>query len=213
MMQFHNISCLHSALFLCLGGAVYSGGTRAMLEYFHNIGFPCPQLENPLMYYLCLSTVDRRWVDNLYCFILFADGSLIEAFAWRPQVLKLYPSFKETSTERENCEKISRPAFTIPPSCRPLWYHPCFWKVRVWKLSIPLPLSHVHITSTSWRWESWLIHQHGANDVQRGTFFPLLLLLFSFHIDSQYSFSFHEMCDGRLCACKNFLSGVQRGNK
>lgn len=27
------------ALFLCLGGAVYSGGTRAMLEYFHNIGF------------------------------------------------------------------------------------------------------------------------------------------------------------------------------
>ena len=53
-------SCVNSALFLCLGGAVYSGGTRAMLEYFHNIGFPCPQLENPLMYYLCLSTVDRR---------------------------------------------------------------------------------------------------------------------------------------------------------
>lgn len=49
-----------SALFLCLGGVVYSGGTRAMLEYFHAIGFPCPQLENPLMYYLCLSTVDRR---------------------------------------------------------------------------------------------------------------------------------------------------------
>uniref|UniRef100_A0A182K9C5 ABC transporter domain-containing protein n=4 Tax=Cellia TaxID=44534 RepID=A0A182K9C5_9DIPT len=51
---------LDRALFLCLGGAVYSGGTRAMLEYFHGIGFPCPQLENPLMYYLCLSTVDRR---------------------------------------------------------------------------------------------------------------------------------------------------------
>lgn len=51
---------LDRALFLCLGGVVYSGGTRAMLEYFHAIGFPCPQLENPLMYYLCLSTVDRR---------------------------------------------------------------------------------------------------------------------------------------------------------
>lgn len=51
---------LDRALFLCLGGVVYSGGTRAMLEYFHGIGFPCPQLENPLMYYLCLSTVDRR---------------------------------------------------------------------------------------------------------------------------------------------------------
>ncbi|CAO1427804.1 unnamed protein product [Diamesa hyperborea] len=55
---------LDRALFLCLGGAVYSGGTRAMLEYFHNIGFPCPQLENPLMYYLCLSTVDRRSRDR-----------------------------------------------------------------------------------------------------------------------------------------------------
>lgn len=53
---------LDRALFLCLGGVVYSGGTRAMLEYFHGIGFPCPQLENPLMYYLCLSTVDRRLV-------------------------------------------------------------------------------------------------------------------------------------------------------
>lgn len=56
---------LDRALFLCLGGSVYSGGTRAMLEYFHGIGFPCPQLENPLMYYLCLSTVDRRLNDNL----------------------------------------------------------------------------------------------------------------------------------------------------
>ncbi|KAG4069890.1 hypothetical protein HA402_009597 [Bradysia odoriphaga] len=55
---------LDRALFLCLGGAVYSGGTRAMLEYFHGIGFPCPQLENPLMYYLCLSTVDRRSRDR-----------------------------------------------------------------------------------------------------------------------------------------------------
>ncbi|XP_055851987.1 ATP-binding cassette sub-family G member 5 [Episyrphus balteatus] len=55
---------LDRALFLCLGGVVYSGSTRAMLEYFHGIGFPCPQLENPLMYYLCLSTVDRRSRDR-----------------------------------------------------------------------------------------------------------------------------------------------------
>lgn len=51
---------LDRALFLCLGGVVYSGSTRKMLEYFVGIGFPCPELENPLMYYLCLSTVDRR---------------------------------------------------------------------------------------------------------------------------------------------------------
>lgn len=36
---------------LCLGAVVYSGPTRSMLDYFTNIGFPCPELENPLMYY------------------------------------------------------------------------------------------------------------------------------------------------------------------
>ncbi|XP_046680921.1 LOW QUALITY PROTEIN: ATP-binding cassette sub-family G member 5-like [Homalodisca vitripennis] len=51
---------LDRAAYLCLGDLVYAGPTRLMLEYFRTIGFPCPQLENPLMYYLCLSTVDRR---------------------------------------------------------------------------------------------------------------------------------------------------------
>ncbi|CAH0391652.1 unnamed protein product [Bemisia tabaci] len=51
---------LDRAAYLCLGDLVYAGPTRLMLEYFRAIGFPCPELENPLMYYLCLSTVDRR---------------------------------------------------------------------------------------------------------------------------------------------------------
>eukprot|EP00095_Tigriopus_kingsejongensis_P006332 maker-scaffold411_size179879-snap-gene-0.35 protein:Tk06332 transcript:maker-scaffold411_size179879-snap-gene-0.35-mRNA-1 annotation:"monocarboxylate transporter 4-like isoform x1" len=46
--------------YLCLGEVIYTGPTRMMLDYFRTIGFPCPELENPLMYYLCLSTVDRR---------------------------------------------------------------------------------------------------------------------------------------------------------
>ncbi|XP_014216572.1 ATP-binding cassette sub-family G member 5 [Copidosoma floridanum] len=49
---------------LCLGAVVYSGPTRSMLDYFTYVGFPCPELENPLMYYLCLSTVDRRSRDR-----------------------------------------------------------------------------------------------------------------------------------------------------
>lgn len=99
---------LDRALFLCLGGVVYSGGTRAMLEYFHGIGFPCPQLENPLMYYLCLSTVDRRWVSsssrqlsigtvvNMYAFWMLQESRSLSGiqstdrsarttfFAWKP---------------------------------------------------------------------------------------------------------------------------------
>lgn len=51
---------LDRVAYLCLGELVYAGNTRTMLDYFRNIGFPCPELENPLMYYLCLATVDRR---------------------------------------------------------------------------------------------------------------------------------------------------------
>jgi ATP-binding cassette subfamily G (WHITE) protein 5 (sterolin 1) len=52
---------LERVLYLCLGDVVYTGGTRQMLEYFNAIGFPCPQLENPLMYYreLCVRSQSR----------------------------------------------------------------------------------------------------------------------------------------------------------
>uniref|UniRef100_A0A2P2I991 ATP-binding cassette sub-family G member 5-like n=3 Tax=Hirondellea gigas TaxID=1518452 RepID=A0A2P2I991_9CRUS len=55
---------LDRVTYLCLGDVVYTGSTRLMLDYFRGIGFPCPELENPLMYYLCLSTVDRRSRDR-----------------------------------------------------------------------------------------------------------------------------------------------------
>ena len=42
---------LDRVTYLCLGDVVYTGATRMMLDYFRAIGFPCPELENPLMYY------------------------------------------------------------------------------------------------------------------------------------------------------------------
>lgn len=42
---------LDRVVYLCLGDVVYAGPTRNLLDYFGSIGFPCPQLENPLMYY------------------------------------------------------------------------------------------------------------------------------------------------------------------
>lgn len=42
---------LDRVTYLCLGDVVYTGATRMMLDYFRSIGFPCPELENPLMYY------------------------------------------------------------------------------------------------------------------------------------------------------------------
>ena len=40
---------LDRVTYLCLGDVVYTGATRMMLDYFRSIGFPCPELENPLM--------------------------------------------------------------------------------------------------------------------------------------------------------------------
>lgn len=42
---------LDRVTYLCLGEVVYTGATQFMLDYFRNIGFPCPEYENPLMYY------------------------------------------------------------------------------------------------------------------------------------------------------------------
>ncbi|KAJ8944045.1 hypothetical protein NQ318_016243 [Aromia moschata] len=78
---------LERVLYLCLGDVVYTGGTRQMLEYFNAIGFPCPQLENPLMYYLCLSTVDRRsrerFVESNHQISALVEKFKIEGGAYR----------------------------------------------------------------------------------------------------------------------------------
>ncbi|XP_044266186.1 ATP-binding cassette sub-family G member 5 [Tribolium madens] len=78
---------LERVLYLCLGDVVYTGGTRQMLEYFTAIGFPCPQLENPLMYYLCLSTVDRRsrerFVESNHQIAALVEKFKIEGAAYR----------------------------------------------------------------------------------------------------------------------------------
>ncbi|KAJ8967156.1 hypothetical protein NQ317_000962 [Molorchus minor] len=78
---------LERVLYLCLGDVVYTGGTRQMLEYFNAIGFPCPQLENPLMYYLCLSTVDRRsrerFVESNHQIAALVEKFKIEGGAFR----------------------------------------------------------------------------------------------------------------------------------
>jgi len=42
---------LERVAYLCLGDLVYAGPTRMMLDYFRAVGFPCPEMENPLMYY------------------------------------------------------------------------------------------------------------------------------------------------------------------
>jgi ABC-type multidrug transport system ATPase subunit len=56
---------LDRVAYLCLGDVVYTGGTRLMLDYFRSIGFPCPELENPLMYYCKCRQTDRQTAVRL----------------------------------------------------------------------------------------------------------------------------------------------------
>ncbi|XP_025832072.1 ATP-binding cassette sub-family G member 5 isoform X2 [Agrilus planipennis] len=80
---------LEKVLYLCLGDIVYAGGTRQMLDYFNAIGFPCPHLENPLMYYLCLSTVDRRsrerFIESNYQIAALVEKFKIEGPAFQKE--------------------------------------------------------------------------------------------------------------------------------
>ena len=43
---------------------MYAGQARAMLEYFTNIGYPCPPLTNPCDFYIDLTTIDHRHKEN-----------------------------------------------------------------------------------------------------------------------------------------------------
>ena len=56
---------LDRVTYLCLGDVVYTGATRMMLDYFRSIGFPCPELENPLMYYCKYAYLDSEIISHL----------------------------------------------------------------------------------------------------------------------------------------------------
>ncbi|XP_047343548.1 ATP-binding cassette sub-family G member 5 isoform X1 [Vespa velutina] len=85
---------------LCLGAVVYSGPTRSMLDYFTYIGFPCPELENPLMYYLCLSTVDRRsrdrFLESDQQISVLVEKFKVEGLLYMKEAPQISPNLKDT---------------------------------------------------------------------------------------------------------------------
>ena len=68
---------LDRVTYLCLGDVVYTGATRMMLDYFRSIGFPCPELENPLMYYRELPDLQEMsfsFIPSLPSFSVFVNS-------------------------------------------------------------------------------------------------------------------------------------------
>ncbi|KAE9552533.1 hypothetical protein FO519_004275 [Halicephalobus sp. NKZ332] len=49
---------------LFYGEVVYSGPSKQMPHYFNSIGFKCPSVENPAVYYLSLASVDRETPES-----------------------------------------------------------------------------------------------------------------------------------------------------
>ena len=93
---------LDRVTYLCLGDIVYTGATRMMLDYFRHLGFPCPELENPLMFYLCLATVDRRSHER---FIESTNqiAALVDQFRMEGRPFRKYaPSFIAETFETEH---------------------------------------------------------------------------------------------------------------
>ncbi|KAL7635184.1 UNVERIFIED_CONTAM: hypothetical protein RMT77_014170 [Armadillidium vulgare] len=121
---------LDRATYLCLGDVVYTGSTRLMLDYFRSIGFPCPELENPLMYYLCLSTVDRRSRDR------FIDSNnqiaaLVERFRGEGGPFRKYAG--PTSDVEQSEIKVPLSAYGRP------WFITVMITLlcRMWRLCLP----------------------------------------------------------------------------
>jgi len=104
---------LDRVTYLCLGDVVYTGATRMMLDYFRSIGFPCPELENPLMYYLCLSTVDRRSRER---FIESNNqiSTLVEKFKLEGGPYRKYAGPVVDMENMENHQKIPLTAYGRP---------------------------------------------------------------------------------------------------
>ena len=124
---------LDRVTYLCLGDVVYTGATRMMLDYFRSIGFPCPELENPLMYYcknfsniflthpistpfwclVCLSTVDRRSRER---FIESNNqiASLVEKFKLEGGAYRKYVGTNANEENIEQHQKIPLTAYGRP---------------------------------------------------------------------------------------------------
>ncbi|GIY41732.1 ATP-binding cassette sub-family G member 5 [Caerostris darwini] len=107
---------LDRVTYLSLGEVVYTGSTRMLLDYFGSIGFPCPELENPLMYYLCLSTVDRRtrerFIESSTQISALVEKFKIEGSHYR----KYYLPSTDTLENKETRYKLPLTAYGQPSS-------------------------------------------------------------------------------------------------
>ncbi|OQV15618.1 putative ATP-binding cassette sub-family G member 5 [Hypsibius exemplaris] len=179
---------------LSLGDVVYTGYTKTMADYFKRIGFPCPELENPLMYYLCLATVDRRSKER------FTESNnhvelLVQKYKYEGEPFKRYaPSTEGEPTTPHQPLVIA--ALPKPTAISNLW------TLINRKFSIFLAFLYIPLEASAW--ETFAL---------RFLAFPFICFffwLFYFRIDSQsqYSFATRSGLIFNALAIVSFLSAV-----
>uniref|UniRef100_T1J9E6 ABC transporter domain-containing protein n=1 Tax=Strigamia maritima TaxID=126957 RepID=T1J9E6_STRMM len=184
---------LDKVTYLCMGDVVYSGNTRIMLDYFRNIGFPCPELENPLMYYLCLSTVDRRSRERIID-STGQIGSLVEKFRLEgAPYRKSAPSLFELGVV-EPYNKVSLTVYGMPS------FFSVFWTLLSRRWCVPVNgLVNLRLSG---------LHHLFLSFILLPLCFTLLFIFYFRLTDFQRSY---QTRNGLLFSCLSIVSFVSAG--
>uniref|UniRef100_A0A915B540 ABC transporter domain-containing protein n=6 Tax=Parascaris univalens TaxID=6257 RepID=A0A915B540_PARUN len=93
---------------LFYGETLYSGYTKQMPFYFRQIGYPCPNNENPAVYYLSLATIDRETSERYH--------------ETQQQATQLIHVFKQHTNTQQQRSRLIEPIYPIVHK-RPLCIH------------------------------------------------------------------------------------------
>ncbi|XP_067681293.1 ATP-binding cassette sub-family G member 8-like [Haliotis asinina] len=92
-------------LLLSRGQVVYFGEAKKMVDYFTDLGFPCPELTNPCDHYMDLATVDTT-TDNTENRTSDISDSLVAAYARHAASASLEDISADSNTKKSGFDPI-----------------------------------------------------------------------------------------------------------
>uniref|UniRef100_F1KYZ6 ATP-binding cassette sub-family G member 5 n=1 Tax=Ascaris suum TaxID=6253 RepID=F1KYZ6_ASCSU len=94
---------------LFYGETLYSGYTKQMPFYFRQVGYPCPNNENPAVYYLSLATIDRETSERYH-----------ETQQQATQLIHMFKQYANTQQQQQQRPSHIEPIYPTvhkPPLC------------------------------------------------------------------------------------------------
>ncbi|XP_014663724.1 PREDICTED: ATP-binding cassette sub-family G member 5-like [Priapulus caudatus] len=187
---------LDRVTYLCAGEVVFTGYTKNMLEYFHSIGHPCPEFENPLDYYLTLASLDRRTPARLIETTTKVEkltekfrqfGSLHQRYTGeRNDEYRLDPSHSRTSMSAYG--KPNPITNTITLTRRASWHLMRDWQHLSWRI-LHLPFFFLILFLFIWKLQN---NQAGVQTRLGIIFYSMAGVSFLSCLTSAFHFGFHR---------------------